>query len=133
MRSVDTNILVRYLTSDDASQYALARDLLETAPIFVGVTVLLETEWVLRDGYGFDDDAIVDAVRALLGLATVTVEESTLVGQAIAWMGDGLEFADAFHLARSRDCMDLVTFDRKFARRANALDAVPVTLLAKAS
>ena len=49
--------------------------------------------------------------------------------QALDGMDAGLEFADAFHLARSVECEDLVTFDRKFAKRAKTLDAVTVTLL----
>ena len=129
MRSVDTNVLIRYLVQDDAAQFALARALIEQSSIFVGVTVILEAEWVLRDGYGLDTDRIVGAFRHLMGLPMVNVEEPAFVAAALDGMDAGLEFADAFHLARSVECEDLVTFDRKFAKRAKTLDAVTVTLL----
>ena len=52
MRGLDTNVLVRYLTADDAKQTALAEKLLEQAserdqPLFIPVLVLCELVWVL--------------------------------------------------------------------------------------
>jgi predicted nucleic-acid-binding protein len=59
MFAVDTNIVVRYLVNDSAAQAARARRLVEREDIFVPLTVLLETEWVLRGVYGFTSpDAI---------------------------------------------------------------------------
>jgi hypothetical protein len=52
MFAVDTNVVVRYLVNDNAAQAARARRLVEREDIFVPLTVLLETEWVLR---GFTD------------------------------------------------------------------------------
>ncbi len=51
MLAVDTNIVLRYLVKDDAAQSARARDIVESAPIFVSLTVVLECEWVLRSLY----------------------------------------------------------------------------------
>ncbi len=48
MISVDTNILVRYVTRDDPVQERQARRLVEANDIHVSLSVLLETEWVLR-------------------------------------------------------------------------------------
>lgn len=55
MAALDTNVLVRWLTDDDAKQSAIVASLLERAAtkearLFVPVTVILETEWVLRSG-----------------------------------------------------------------------------------
>ena len=52
MASIDTNVLVRFLTSDDPGQYAKARTLFEREAIFISDTVILETEWVLRTVIG---------------------------------------------------------------------------------
>jgi predicted nucleic-acid-binding protein len=52
MLAVDTNVMVRYLTGDDAEQFAKASALIRDEDIYVGTTVLLETEWVLRRGIG---------------------------------------------------------------------------------
>lgn len=49
MLAVDTDILVRHLIEgDDPKQAAEARRLMAEEDIFFPVTVLLETEWVLR-------------------------------------------------------------------------------------
>ena len=53
MAALDTNVLVRWLTDDDANQSAVVASLLgatakNDARLFVPITVMLETEWVLR-------------------------------------------------------------------------------------
>ena len=52
MLAVDTNVVVRLLVNDDPRQGALARRLFELDEIFIGVTVLLESAWVLESVYG---------------------------------------------------------------------------------
>ena len=46
--AIDTNIIVRLLTGDDASQCQQARHIFESHEVFIPDTVILETEWVLR-------------------------------------------------------------------------------------
>ena len=55
MIAVDTNVLVRLLTGDDLKQAAAARSLFAAGPIWIAKTVLLETAWVLRSLYGFEE------------------------------------------------------------------------------
>jgi predicted nucleic-acid-binding protein len=53
--AVDTNVLVRLLTWDDPQQGTAAKSLFAAGPIWIAKTVLLETGWVLRSLYGFED------------------------------------------------------------------------------
>ena len=128
MRAIDTNIVVRLLTADDAEQAKTAKRIVGSGDIFVGVTVLLEAEWVLRAGYGFQPAQIVAALRGMAGLPGVTVEEPVQLSTAIDWLEGGMDFADALHLARSSHCSAFVTFDQKFAKRAKALTTIPVVI-----
>jgi len=48
MVAIDTNIVVRILTNDDPPQVARARRLLQGETAWIGLAVLMETEWVLR-------------------------------------------------------------------------------------
>ncbi len=66
--AVDTNVLVRFLTGDDPKQTAAPKALFEGGPIWIAKTVLLETRCVLSSLYGFEDQAIADALIKLLGL-----------------------------------------------------------------
>jgi predicted nucleic-acid-binding protein len=128
VRAIDTNIVVRLLTADDPEQAIAAKRIVEAGDIFLGVTVLLEAEWVLRAGYGFDATQIASALRGLAGLPGMSVEEPTLLATALEWLEGGMDFADALHLARSGHCSAFVTFDRKLAKRAQALTATPVII-----
>ena len=128
MRAVDTNVVVRYLTADDPRQFALAVAVVEGTDTFVGVTVLLEAEWVLRGIYRFPTGPVVEALRGLAGLPRVTVEDAPLVALALQWTERGLDFADALHLARAQFCEAFLTFDEDMTRRGASLSAIPLQL-----
>jgi len=87
MLGVDTDVLVRYLTRDDKSQYEKARRLItrEVAkgePVLVSLLVLLETQWVLRSRYELAKAEIVSAFSALLDTADLAFEDEPSVENA---------------------------------------------------
>jgi predicted nucleic-acid-binding protein len=129
VRAVDTNILVRFLTADDPKQARAARRVIEAGDVFIGTTVILETEWVLRAGYGFAPAEIATGLRGLGGLAGISIEEPMQIAQSIDWMVAGMDFADALHLARSSHCSAFVTFDKKFATRCKGKSPIAVVTL----
>lgn len=116
MISVDTNVIVRLLVNDDAQQGAAARRLFELNEIWIGVTVLLETAWVLESVYGLSAGRVVEVLRGLLGLPNVRAENAGTVAAALDAVGDGVEFADALHLLRVPEGAEFATFDRRLAR-----------------
>ncbi|WP_245333565.1 type II toxin-antitoxin system VapC family toxin, partial [Bradyrhizobium guangdongense] len=101
MIAIDTNLIVRYLTRDHATQSARARALIDGQRVFAAVTVLLEVEWVLRSAYGYQAADIVHALRVFAGLPTVMVEDGAMVAAALDLAERGMDFADALHLTRS--------------------------------
>jgi predicted nucleic-acid-binding protein len=119
--AVDTNILVRYLVEDDPVQTDRAEAVLRSGAVLVPSTVLLETAWVLRSSYRFDRGSIVDGITKLLGLPGVEAEDSATAGLALTWYGQGLDFADALHLASSGRAEAFATFDRALRRRGRAV------------
>lgn len=129
MISIDTNIIIRFLTKDDKKQYELAYALLQTKDIYVSDTVILETEWVLRYAYEFSSEQICEALEFFLGLQNVKLTNPKMVFMAIKWCRKGLDFADAFHLALSQQSESFVTFDKKFIKKASSTESsVKVTL-----
>lgn len=121
MIAVDTNVVVRFLTRDDEQQYEKSLKLFQEQDIFIPDTVILETEWVLRSRYKFEPDKICKAFTNLLGLPNVHIVDTDLLAQVLQWHENGLDFADAFHLAQSQNCSVMYTFDDKFVRRAEGL------------
>lgn len=118
MVAVDTNVVVRLLTLDDDKQGARAKRLFSSNRIFLPKTVLLETEWVLRRLYKFERDQVTDALRNLIALETLQTEDPQASRLALDWADEGLDFADALHLASSLAVGRFATFDAKLKNLA---------------
>ena len=118
MVAVDTNVLFRLLTGDEPRQAAAARALFAAGPVWIAKTVFLETGWVLRSLYGFEESAIRDAFTKLLGLKNVHAEDEASLAAALALTGHGVELADAMHLSGRPPGARFVSFDRAFVQRA---------------
>lgn len=80
---------------------------------------------MLRSRYRFGFHAIAAALRRLIALPTVALEDAERVGRALDRFGAGLDFADAMHLAAANRGETFVTFDQALIRRAAGL-GVPV-------
>ena len=126
MIPVDTNLLVRLLTSDDPDQARRAARIMESDDIFIPKTVMLETEWVLRHAYGIEKVNIIKGFQRLLGLRNVSVEYPDNLIQAISWHEDGLDFADALHLASSKRADKFATFDSALIKKARQASSIQV-------
>jgi predicted nucleic-acid-binding protein len=122
MKAIDTNIVVRFLTQDDEVQFTQAIKLFAEEQLFIPETVFLETEWVLRFSYRYTSSEIIEGFRNILGLPNVHVEDLDKIIQIIEWYQQGIDFADAVHLANSQPwSSELLTFDRRFINRAKHL------------
>lgn len=126
MIAVDTNLLVRLLTSDDPSQARRAAKIMESDDIFIPKTVMLETEWVLRHAYGIEKVNIIKGFQRLLGLRNVRVEDPDTVLQAISWYDSAFDFADALHLASSKRAKKFATFDSALGKKARKVSSIQV-------
>jgi predicted nucleic-acid-binding protein len=126
--AVDTNLIVRLLTRDDPGQYRKAHRIFQDNDVFIANTVILETKWVLRFAYKFAPDRICEALSLLFGLSNVHATNPVIIHQAIQWHLEGLDFADALHLAESQHCTEMITFDESFAKKAKTLLSCPVKL-----
>jgi predicted nucleic-acid-binding protein len=124
MIGIDTNILVRLIVADEPKQTALARDFIRDHctpddPAFISTIVLAEAAWLLARGYGYQRNAIADAIERIMETAQLQVESSTDVAAALADFRQGpAGFTDCLiaHLNRTAECTHTVTFDRKAAK-----------------
>ena len=121
MTAIDTNVLVRFLTRDDEQQFQKTVRLFAGNNIFIPTTVILETERVLRYAYGFAQSAILDAFSRTFGLPNLRIQHPDSVAESIELARQGLDFADALHLASCRDCDSFATFDTAFVGKAKGL------------
>jgi predicted nucleic-acid-binding protein len=121
MVAVDTNVLVRLITQDDAAQVAHAARLFQREQVWIAKTVLLETEWVLRYVYGFNAKDIADSLQRLSGLSAVQLEDPVAVNQALSWLDAGVDFADGLHLASCGEAARFASFDARLMKSAAKL------------
>jgi predicted nucleic-acid-binding protein len=126
MIAVDTNLLVRILTNDDPIQARRAAEVLQSDDIFIPKTVILETQWVLHYAYEIDKAYIISGFQKLLGLSNIYPENAETVTQALSWYGQGLDFADALHLASSRGMDKFATFDIAFVKKARKVSSLHI-------
>lgn len=119
MNAVDTNVVVRFLVHDDLKQSAAADRIFASGPVWIAKTVLLETEWVLEKLYGYPQRAIREALLGLLGLKNVHIEDAGDVAAGLALAFQGIELADALHLAGRPQGAAFMSFDQALVRRAS--------------
>jgi predicted nucleic-acid-binding protein len=129
MLAIDTNVIVRFLTGDDPIQARKARTLVDTSDVWVSMTVLLETDWVLRSAYGFSTERVAVALSDFAGLPRVRLADAPLAAQALQWAQQGMDFADALHIAGANACEAFVTFDTACVKVARANRGVTVRKL----
>lgn len=120
MRAIDTNVVVRYLLADEPRQAAAARRLVDRHPCWLSLTVLLETEWVLRGAAGLARREVHRLLLAFAGLPTVSIEQPAVAARALDLFGAGMDFADALHacVADAAGCTAFASFDRRLVSRA---------------
>jgi predicted nucleic-acid-binding protein len=122
---LDTNLLLRYLLNDDVAQAKRAQRLLESSPLVtVTPTIVLELVWVLECS-DCTRTEIVGALRHVLGLPNMRLANEAALYRAVQWFEQGLDFADALHLALASATATLMTFDKDFVSKAKRLDAFP--------
>lgn len=129
MKTLDTNVLLRLFVTDDDDQTAVAVALM-AAPVFVPLTVMLETAWVLRSRYRYSRGQTAAILGALLDYDTVTADTPELVSWAIERFAVAGDFADLLHIVAAAPASSFVTFDRGVASTAGDNPPISVVMLA---
>lgn len=119
MRAVDTNVLVRLLTQDDAEQLRVARSWVEEG-VWVSTLALAETVWVLSVVYDRGPAEVASAVETLLNHRSLTLQDSDVVTAALMRFRErpSVGFSDCLllELARKAGHLPLGTFDRNLSK-----------------
>ena len=120
MIALDTNLLVRLLIQDDASQARAVERLVVRArrdrtTLFVSDVVLCELVWVLTRRAKQSRSRIADALERLLNAESIVVADPGVARGALAAYRDGSgDFADYVirEHAMAAGASEVITFDR---------------------
>lgn len=119
MHAVDTNVLVRLVTRDDAKQVAAAEAFIQKGA-WVSNLVLAEMTWVLRAAYDLEHPAIATAVEMLQSHETLTLQDPDVVAAALIHYRrkPSLGFSDCLvlEIARKAGHVPLGTVDRHLGK-----------------
>jgi len=118
---IDTSILVRYLTQDDADMGAAAARLLDgEGDVGIGLVALAETAYVLTHHYGVPRSETVDCLVAVVRKRNIQVlgADRVLVADCLLLCRPSgrVSFADALILAEARSvgARTVWSFDARF-------------------
>ena len=100
MIGLDTNVLVRYLTQDDAAQARKADAVINDAVArrercVIGPVVLCELVWVLREAYDTPKDQLLTTLERILATQQFEIVEKDRMREAFEAFRTGrADFAD---------------------------------------
>jgi predicted nucleic-acid-binding protein len=119
VRAVDTNVLVRIVTRDDARQVASADEFVASGA-WVSVLALAEATWVLEAVYDRTAGEIATAVEMLLNHKNLTLQDPDVVAAALEHFRarSALGYTDCLllEIARKAGYLPLGTFDRDLSK-----------------
>ena len=121
MIGLDTNVLVRYLTQDDAAQARRVDALINAAAddetrLYVDDIVLCELVWVLRAAYRLSKPTIIDALDKLISTSAFSFDDRELLRATLSDFNAGSgDFADYLIGRRNlrAGCEQTMTLDRQ--------------------
>lgn len=120
--TLDTNVLVRLATQDDAAQAAQALQVLQNATLIaVPTPALCELVWVLLRGYRYTPAQVAQAVRTLIQVRHVVCHTPAVLA-GLTMLEAGGDFADGA-IAYEGELLggpEFVTFDQQAARLLKA-------------
>jgi predicted nucleic-acid-binding protein len=109
MIGIDTNILVRHLTQDDAAQAQIAEQIFEDCAntnnsLFINNIVICELIWVLERGYKYSKEEIGQVIKQILSTENQYIQNK-------------LDFSDALigEINKEAGCSKTLTFDQAAA------------------
>jgi predicted nucleic-acid-binding protein len=125
MIGLDTNVLVRYITQDDAAQAKLANRLIDSfsseKPGFISVVTVIELVWVLSGCYEFSKPQVIETIDLLLQSQELVLDRAAEILRALRMFRQGTaDFADClvYGIGSASGCAETLTFDIKSAKHS---------------
>jgi predicted nucleic acid-binding protein len=117
---VDTNVLVRHLTSDPPEQAARATAFLAAVDeLLLADLVVAETVYVLESFYEVPPVRVAELIRAIIAFPTIVVLDPLMLLRSLeVYETDRLDFAEAYLVAQAeRSGIGVIaSFDRAIDR-----------------
>jgi predicted nucleic-acid-binding protein len=127
MKSLDTNVVLRYLLKDVPAQYARAKRLFARSPLYVSDVVVAEAVFVLENAIGLDRKKIAILLKFLLATPGLIANDHILY-ETIEIFGNrkALSSVDCYAAAEAGIFgSELYTFDKKLLKQGGSYVVEP--------
>jgi predicted nucleic-acid-binding protein len=126
---IDTNVIVRHLTSDppELAQHA-TRFLREAEELLLTDLIVAETVYALESFYDVPRERVAELVRAVITFPAIVVIDKQLLLRAVEiYEMDRLDFAEAYLVACAEvsGVKAVASFDKAVGRMATVRHIVP--------
>ena len=115
---LDTNLLLRFLTSDDPKKAKAVANLLKTLkdPLMVTDLAFAELAWVMASFYDFDKEQIINKLASILNFKKIRSNKKLLRKSLSIYAAHNIDFIDAYHAAyASLKSFDVIySYDKDF-------------------
>lgn len=126
MKSLDTNIVLRFLLNDIPSQNARAKSLLAKSPTYVSDVVVAETVFVLESFFELERPSVAHLIKMLIAVPGLIssfflpdVIDLYLTRPALSWV-------DCYAVIEAKiSGNDLYTFDKKLRTQGGSNVLIP--------
>ena len=125
MAAIDSNVLIRLLAQDEPGQARKAEAyLLAHSPLWISVSVLVETFYLLARLYGWKKPALLAMLQTTSNSRHFTFQDQAAVVAAVnAWAKAKVGFVDCLNveLAKHHGKAPLATFDQDLLKLQNTI------------
>lgn len=124
MRTIDANIILRYLTNDVPDQAMRAEKLLKridegTENVFLPDIILADIIWILEGYYKQTKENIREWITAILSLQGLAFSDKDMALEALdIYVDKKIDWSDAFTASQmlQREITEIYSFDKHFDR-----------------
>lgn len=124
MKALDTNIIVRFLVSDDELQTQKVFEIFKNAELeknhlFIPLLVVIEVIWVLESVYEISRNEIINAIKNLSLLPFIKIEKNDAIQNFLRNAElTNFDLSDLLiaYSAKNEKCENILTFDKKASR-----------------
>ncbi len=119
---VDTNIFLRYLTSDDPAKYERSRELFKKAVdgkirLLTSEMVIAELIWTLQSFYKVPKAEVIEKISVVATTPNLIIPNSGIIAEAlIVYSRKNIDYIDAYNAVfmRHYDTSEIYSYDSDF-------------------
>lgn len=125
---IDTNLIIRFLVNDDSEKASRVKKVLQedkNTKILLD-TVVAEIVWVLSSYYEQDKLSIIDKIRALIHVKTISCNKILLDRSLAIWENNNISFIDSYICATAQlKDLKIYSYDLKFDKISSIIRVEP--------